>query len=68
MLRVVEVRKQRGLSQSALAREATMHVSSVSAIETGRMAPWPGQARKIAEVLSWPAERAAELFEEVEDR
>ena len=63
-LRMVERRKELGMSQSAVARAALMHLSSVSAIETGRMRPWPGQARKIAEVLGWPADRMGELFED----
>jgi len=65
-IRLVVERKARGISQSALARAATMHLSSVSAIETGRLLPWPGQKAKLAEALDWPAERADELFEEVE--
>ena len=68
MLRLVEERKRRGITQSALARKAMMHVSSVSAIETGRMKPWPGQARKIAAVLNWPVQSISELFEEVLER
>lgn len=67
MRRIVERRKELGLSQSALARAAEMHLSSVSAIETGRLQPWPGQARKLAEALGWPVERAAELFDEADE-
>lgn len=65
MIRIVKERKVRGLTQSALARVAEMHVSSMCAIETGRLKPWPGQAAKIAAALDWPQERAGELFEEV---
>jgi DNA-binding XRE family transcriptional regulator len=65
MMRMVKVRKVLGLSQSGLARVAEMHVSSLCAIETGRMKPWPGQSAKIARALDWPLERAGELFEEV---
>ena len=65
MIRIVKERKVRGLTQSGLARAAEMHVSSMCAIETGRLKPWPGQAAKLAAVLEWPLDRADELFEEV---
>ena len=65
MIRIVKERKVRGLTQSGLARAAEMHVSSMCAIETGRLKPWPGQAAKLAAVLEWPQDRAGELFEEV---
>ena len=65
MIRIVKERKVRGLTQSGLARAAEMHVSSMCAIETGRLKPWPGQAAKLAFVLEWPLDRADELFEEV---
>ena len=65
MKRIVKERKVRGLTQSGLARAAEMHVSTMCAIETGRMKPWPGQSAKIARVLDWPQERAEELFEDV---
>ncbi len=50
-MRIQELRKARGLSQSALARRARMHVSSVCAIEQGRLLPYPGQLKKLAKAL-----------------
>lgn len=50
---------------SGLAREAGMHVSSISQIESGRLSPYPGQVAKIAAALGWDGD-PMELFEEVE--
>jgi len=68
MLRLTAERKARGLSMSAFARSAEMHISSISAIETQMAKPWPGQIRKIAGALDWPLDRADELFEEIEEQ
>jgi hypothetical protein len=43
-----------------------MHLSSVAQIESGRLRPFPGQVRKLAVALEWPADRADELFEDVD--
>ncbi|MBQ9001021.1 MAG: helix-turn-helix transcriptional regulator [Eggerthellaceae bacterium] len=64
MLKMTEVRKSRGLSMSALARRAEMHVSSISQIESGRLIPYPKQVDKISKALSWDG-KPKELFEEV---
>ena len=66
MIRLTAERKVRGLSTSALARRAEMHVSSVAQIESGRLRPFPGQVRKLAVALEWPVDRADELFEDVQ--
>jgi transcriptional regulator with XRE-family HTH domain len=66
MLVITKERKARGISQSEAARRASMHISSLSAIETGRMIPWPGQRKKLERVLSdagWNGE--GDLFSEV---
>lgn len=39
------------VSKSALSREAEMHVSTVSLIENGRLAPYPSQLRKMKDAL-----------------
>jgi len=65
-LKLKEVREAAGISQSALARRADMHASSVSSIEKGRLEAWPGQRLKLAEALGWPAEDADELFIDVD--
>ena len=64
MIRLTEVRKAAGLSMSALAREAGMHVSSVSQIEGRRLRPYPGQVAKLGSALGWEGD-PTELFEEV---
>lgn len=64
---MTELRKEQGLSMSALAREAEMHVSSISQIEGGRLMPYPGQVAKIAAALNWEG-NPAELFQEREVR
>ena len=40
-----------GLSKSAFGREARLHVSTISQIESGRLIPYPGQMRKIVETF-----------------
>lgn len=67
MLLMTKVRKDKGWSQSSLSHESKVHVTTVSAIERGRLIPWPGQRVSIARALDWPEERADELFEEVDD-
>lgn len=64
---MTELRKEQGLSMSALAREAEMHVSSISQIEGGRLMPYPGQVAKIAAALNWEG-NPAELFQDCEVR
>lgn len=64
MLKLTEVRKAQGLSMSALARKAELHVSTVSLIENGRLKPYPGQREKLAKALGME-DREDELFEEV---
>lgn len=66
MLVLTKKRKDLGWSQSELSRRAGMHVSSMCAIERGRLIAWPGQRRSIAEALDWPLDRADELFEEID--
>ena len=64
MLRMTEERKSRGLSMSALARRAEMHVSSISQIESGRLIPYEKQVIKIANALNWEDD-PKQLFVEV---
>lgn len=59
-------RETLGLSQAELARRAGLHSTTVSLIESKRMAPYPIQLAKIAEVLGVPAGDAGRLLEEVE--
>ncbi|MBP3884174.1 MAG: helix-turn-helix transcriptional regulator [Olsenella sp.] len=45
----ITLRRERlGLSKSAFGREARLHVSTISQIESGRLIPYPGQMEKIA--------------------
>lgn len=44
-------REALGLSRSAFAREAGLHVSTVSQIESGRLVAYPGQVAKITAAL-----------------
>lgn len=64
MKRITVLRQEQGLSMSALARKAEMHVSSVSQIESGRLDPYPSQRRKLVAALGWQG-GTDELFEEV---
>lgn len=65
MLKLSLVRRESGLSMSALARRAEMHVSSISQIENGRLTPYPTQMEKIAKALDWAGD-VEELFAEAE--
>lgn len=52
-LETMRFRRERlGISKSALAREAKMHVSTVSQIETGRLVPYPAQVAKLEKALT----------------
>lgn len=44
---ITEKREGLGLSKSAFGREAELHVSTISQIESGRLIPYPGQMKKI---------------------
>jgi len=54
-----EFREQAGLSQVELARMARMASPNLSAIENGRLAPWPKAKRRLARALKTTPE---ELF------
>lgn len=45
---ITHKREELGLSKSAFGREAKLHVSTISQIESGRLVPYPGQMKKIA--------------------
>lgn len=64
MLKMTAIRNEKGMSMSALARKAEMHVSSISQIESGRFEPYPVQKQKIADALDWPDE-IDDLFKEM---
>lgn len=45
------LRQRRGWSQRKLARQANLPEADVSRIETGRLRPYRGQARRLARAL-----------------
>ena len=57
--RIREVREKAGISQVELARRARIASPNLSAIECGRLAPYPKIKRKLARVLKVTQE---ELF------
>jgi len=59
--RIKEIREKTGLSQVELARRARIASTNLSAIECGRLAPWPKIKRRLAGVLKTTQE---ELFPE----
>ena len=63
LIRLTEIRQSLGWSQSRLSRESGVHSSTVSAIERGRLNPWPGQLHRIAEALSYSGDPAGLLDE-----
>jgi transcriptional regulator with XRE-family HTH domain len=67
-LKRLQVERQRlCLSQFQLGKLADVHPAEISRLERGRIYPYPGWRRKLAEALGWPVERAEELFEEVQE-
>ena len=61
MNRIREFREKAGISQVELARRARIASTNLSAIECGRLAPWPKAKRSLARVLKCSQ---AELFPE----
>jgi transcriptional regulator with XRE-family HTH domain len=59
--RIKELREQAGLTQVRLARKVNMASTNLSAIENGRLAPWPKVKRALARALKTSQE---ELFPE----
>jgi transcriptional regulator with XRE-family HTH domain len=62
--RIKERRQELGISQVELARRARMASPNLSAIECGRLAPWPKARKALAEVLGIPE---AQLFPNGQD-
>lgn len=50
--RLKEHREKVGLSQTELAWRAKMAAQNISAIERGKLAPWPKARKALAEALS----------------
>ena len=67
MYRLKVERIKKGLSQAELARMAGVHPSVISRLERGFLPPYAGWRKRIAKALEWPARRAYELFEKVEE-
>lgn len=57
--KVRETRQRLGMSQVELARRARIASTNLSAIERGRLAPWPKAKRSLARILRC---RQCELF------
>ena len=66
MKQITKIRKGLGWSESKVSHVSGVHLSSISAIECGRLNPWPGQLRRLADALGWEGDPAA-LLEEVPD-
>ena len=49
--RIKEFREAAGMSQVELARRARIASTNLSAIECGRLAPWPKVKRSLARIL-----------------
>ena len=62
-MKVTDLREAHGMSQAQLAAKAKLHPSTVSAIESGRLEPYPIQARKLARALHWQGD-IDDLFKE----
>lgn len=56
MLRIEYERKRVGLSQAALGREAGIHPTTISQIESGRINPSEKELERITDVLRFEGE------------
>lgn len=56
--KITELRTRKGWSKSELARQSGLHVSTVSQIENGRLAPYPGQIAKLEKAFGLEPEKA----------
>lgn len=65
MLVMTVVRKDKGITQAGLSNLTGIAEPQINAIERGRVIPWEGWQRRIAEALGWERE-PSELFEAVE--
>ena len=63
MLRIKAERLLRDWSQQDLAHRARMAAADISRIETGRLRPYPGQAKRLARTLKL---HASELLQSVD--
>ena len=54
MNRIKEFREEKGLSQVELARRARVAAQNLSAVECGRLAPWPKLRRSLVRILGVP--------------
>jgi transcriptional regulator with XRE-family HTH domain len=59
MNRIREFREQQGLSQVEVARRARVAAQNLSAVERGRLAPWPKLRESLVRILGAPE---CELF------
>lgn len=66
MLRVQHERESRGWSRTELARRARLNPVTVGQIESGRLAPYPSQLRKLARALGLHADEAGLLLDSAE--
>ncbi|MCG0276864.1 MAG: helix-turn-helix domain-containing protein [Thermosediminibacteraceae bacterium] len=67
MLKLKQVRLEKGFSQTQLAALAGIHPATLSKLENGKVFPYPAWRKKLAKALDWPEEKADELFTEVEE-
>ena len=58
-----QVRQELGWSQAKLAREAELCQATVSAIENGRLRPYPRQLQKLADAVRWSGDPEDLLME-----
>jgi predicted transcriptional regulator len=65
MLKIVKLRMELGWSQVRLTRAARIDQANISRIECGSLAPHPGQLRRLARALRWPAHAARELLDQL---
>lgn len=62
---LMEIRKERGMNKSELARKTRMQPGMIAWIEEGRFIPYPSQLEKLARALG--VSDPGELLEVVDD-
>lgn len=68
MLKLTQLREQRGWTRMELGRRARVHPATVGKIENGRQLPYPPELARLARALGVPAAEAEGLTEEVNPR
>lgn len=65
MLLAEYLMRQRGVTQTSVSLQTGIARSTINRILRGDLPPYPKYQRAFAQVLEWPQDKAAELFEPI---